>query len=152
FGERSDGDPAVKIFRSFDPVNPEGSTVEVRLTISRAGLAFKLEDSPFEAVRIQDGSCHCDFGEYGAVLFDVPTFRLDPAASAFREAGAFEVIRALKIPLTLIRSLFQACGLEDIARIIPSALPLTGLRLMDPNGDFRSKEFLSLLQSAVGTL
>jgi hypothetical protein len=152
FGERSDGDPAVKIFRSFDPVNPEGSTVGVRLTISRAGLAFKLEDSPFEAVRIQDGSCHCDFGEYGAVRFDVPTFRLDPAASAFRAAGAFEVIRTLKIPLTLIRSLFQACGLEDIARIIPSALPLTGLRLMDPNGDFRSKEFLSLLQSAVGTL
>jgi hypothetical protein len=118
---------AMDFFRVFDPQNPQDSLVKVALSISELGISLVPETSFIQAIELQEDAngnpfWHGDFGEFGAINVDVPTFSY--TNTSFATSGGFEVVRPLALPLTPIKRLLEAAKLEGAADTLPDALPL----------------------------
>ncbi|OUC13834.1 MAG: hypothetical protein B0A82_15090 [Alkalinema sp. CACIAM 70d] len=149
FGVDSNGNPNLEFFNTFDPSNPEETTVNLRLAIGTAGISITPVTSPIRAVRIEEdngiASWHVDLGRFGEVRLQVPVFSYDTAQSSFMASGGFEVIRPLSLPLTPFKRLLEAVGMGAVAATIPDGLPFQDIQILDDNDNFRSQELRQLL-------
>ncbi|MGI0493864.1 LamG-like jellyroll fold domain-containing protein [Alkalinema pantanalense CENA528] len=149
FGVDSNRNPNLEFFNTFDPRNPEETTVNLRLAIGTAGISVTPVTSPIRAVRIEEDNgiayWHVDLGRFGEVRLQVPVFSYDTAQSSFMASGGFEVIRPLSLPLTPFKRLLEAAGLGAVAATIPDGLPFQDIQILDDNDNFRSQELRQLL-------
>lgn len=161
FGVKKDNNgelsPSVEIFRTFDPQDPEHSTVQLELGITVAGIKVAPKTSFIKAIELvnEDGktSWHGDFGEYGAISVDVPEFTYSATSSAFAASGGFSMDkdRPLALPLSPIKHLLDACKLSGAAKMLPDALPLSNVKIDANNLVDKLVEMLdSLLQKTGG--
>ena len=136
FGE-SNGQPLFKLFRTYDPQMPD-SLIDFRLGLTTKGLTFECLTSPFAPGLLQQtdrpGWWLLDLGAFGAVQFQMPVFTA--TANTFAASGAFDIVRQLKLPLVPIKLLLEACKLPALNNLIPDAVPIEGLQIVDANGNF----------------
>jgi ElaB/YqjD/DUF883 family membrane-anchored ribosome-binding protein len=130
-------------------------TEEVRLALGISkdkGLYLNLLSSllPPEIGRVEkEGDVawqHIDLGEFGQIRMPLPTFSFD--GRGFAASGAFEIVEPLALPLTPIKSLFEAYDLSAIADVLPNKIPLTEFNVLDANGDLDVTAFLDLIQAS----
>jgi peptidoglycan hydrolase CwlO-like protein len=125
----ADGHPvaALEFFRTFDPQHSADSLVEVKLSISKAGISVAPQTSFIKAIAQQQNAegesvWHGDFGDFGVIDVLVPTFSYNGAS--FAGSGGFDVIEPLALPLTPIKQLLEAVKLQGAADALPDALKL----------------------------
>ncbi|XGV96651.1 MAG: LamG domain-containing protein [Leptolyngbya sp. BL-A-14] len=125
--------PSVEFFRTFKPHDPEHTTVQLKLEMSEAGIKVTPETSFINAIELvtENGKTrwHGDFGDYGAIVVDVPEFTYSATTTAFEVSGGFEVTRPLALPLTPIKHLLDACKLSGAAKTLPDALPFSNVKI-----------------------
>ncbi|NEP15860.1 MAG: hypothetical protein F6J97_03030 [Leptolyngbya sp. SIO4C1] len=151
FGVSDDGTPAIDFFNTFNPADPENTTVELELAIDATGGIRVIPRSTFlNAVRLveENGESfwYLDFNAFGEVKFRAPIFSYDAAQSSFRASGGFEVVRPLTLPLTPAKLLLNAVGLSGAADLLPDGLPLQEVSLLDAQNNFRTEEIVALLE------
>ncbi|MEM9767370.1 MAG: hypothetical protein AAF892_05775 [Cyanobacteria bacterium P01_D01_bin.71] len=151
-GVDATGEPLLELFNTFDPDNPDETTVNLRLEIAATGISVTPVTSPLRAVRTEEENgivyWHVDMGAFGAVRLQLPVFSYNAARSSFMSSGGFEVIRPLSLPLTPFQRLLEAAGLQAIADTFPDSLPLQDIQLLDEDDNFRTEELQDLLSLA----
>ena len=148
FGTKADGTAQMQFFNTFEKDKPETMT-KFRLGVgSPAGVTIQTITSPLKAIRlVQEGPntvLYANFGEFGEVKCMVPVFSY--AGANFTARGAFRQVRPLKLPLTPLKLLLEACKLDAAADALPWGLPLAELSLVDDNNNFRVDEFINTLE------
>lgn len=160
FGVKKDNNgqlsPTVEVFRTFDPQDPEHSTVQLQLGITTAGIKVTPKTSFIKAIAIVNengkSSWHGDFGEYGAISVNVPEFTYSAESSAFAASGGFSMDKdkPLALPLSPIKHLLDACKLSGAAKMLPDALPLTNVKINANNLVDQLVEMLDSLLKKIG--
>ncbi|MCA6363961.1 MAG: hypothetical protein IM638_13055 [Bacteroidetes bacterium] len=144
FGADKNGAPKYRIFKTYDSQNPGYTIIDTRFTRNETGTRLQLLDSPLQSVDavVQNGKTWLpfDFGDCGAGRIEMPTFSYNEAARSFSASGGFEITRTLAIPLRLLKSLLQNCGLDVLNKALPDTIPLRDIRLVDASGNFRFSE------------
>jgi len=142
-------EPRMRLLRTFDPADPEASTLRLRLTAGTEGVRAVLLSSPLLAVRFEmDGGrswWRVDLGDFGEVRLQVPEFAYDVAGGRFLARGGFETVRPLAVPLAPARALLRAGGHPGLADALPSSVPLRDLTLLDDEQRLRVDELAALL-------
>ncbi len=76
--------------------------------------------------------------DYGLIKIQMPEFAFDIQTGSFRASGGYEIDqdRGIKIPLTPLIKLFELMKLDDLSKIIPTAIPVKTIDLVkeDKNG------------------
>lgn len=151
FGVHPDGTPSLALFRTYNPDDRNHSLVRLQLDIDTQGIRFTPLSSPLQAMRlVQEGSrsfWYADFGEFGEIKLQVPVLRYDAHTSAFAASGSFEVVRPLQLPFTPIKALLRAADLSAAAELLPDALPLAELNIVDAQGNFRTAELVAMVEA-----
>ena len=151
FGVNEDGTPSLEFFRTYNPEDPANSTVKVELSVGTAGIRFNPVSSPIQAIRlVQEGGksfWYCDLGEFGEIKLQVPQFSYNAGTGTFAASGGFETIRPLKLPLTPIKLLLEAAELQAAADVLPDGLPITDVKVVDDQGNFKVDELVSMLEA-----
>lgn len=148
--------PTVEFFRTFDPQDPEHSTVQLQLGITAAGIKITPKTSFIKAIAVvnENGKprWHGDFGEYGAISVNVPEFTYSAESSAFAASGGFSMDKdkPLALPLSPIKHLLDACKLSGAAKMLPDALPFTNLQIDANNLVDKLVEMLDSLLQKIG--
>jgi hypothetical protein len=149
--------PTVEIFRTFDPQDPENSTVKLQLGITAAGIKVTPKTSFIKAIALvnENGKTrwHGDFGQYGAISVNVPEFTYSATSSAFAASGGFSMDknRPLALPLSPIKHLLDACKLSGAAKMLPDALPFTNVKIDANNLVDKLVEMLGSLLQKIGS-
>lgn len=151
FGSRN-GTPVFRLFNTYEAGNDD-TVIRFRLDASSvSGLTVRLLTSPLAAVRFhQEGDItvgDADLGPYGALRFQVPVIGYDGAS--FTAQGGFEQIRPLGLPLLPIKLLLSAAGAQALADSLPASLPLTALRIYDPQRGLLLDELTRVLERLGG--
>lgn len=151
FGIKENGDPALELFNTFDPTQPDDTTVEVELTINAVGgIRLVPRTAILKAVELVEENgitfWHLDLGDFGAVKFQVPVFGYNASNSSFQTSGGFEVVRPLSLPLTPAKLLLKAAGMDAIANGIPDGIPLRPIAILDDQGNFQTEALVELLE------
>jgi hypothetical protein len=133
FGTKGEGSPAVQFFNTYQQ-GKDDTVTKFRLGLdSTNGLQVQVVTSPIKAITFvtegQDTWCYADMGEFGAVKFMVPVFSY--TGGGFTGRGSFTQTKELKIPLTPLKLLLQACHLDAVANKIPRGLPLRECKIYD---------------------
>ncbi|VAX37692.1 hypothetical protein MNBD_UNCLBAC01-2133, partial [hydrothermal vent metagenome] len=154
FGVKDNGKPHYEIFNTYIPSQPTTSLINFHFGAGTDGVSFTLLDSPFKVIKFftKNGKtwCDCDFGEYGAVQFMIPMFSLDSSSSAFKGAGAVKVVRPLKIPLSLIKNFLNENGHSQIADLLPAALAMKEVKLLDSNNKINISKLFQHIEAMGG--
>ncbi len=144
---------SVELFNTFDPQDPDSTTLRFELSVGTAGLKVVPQSSPIKAVELaQRGGktwWDIDLGDFGAATVQVPELSFDAASSSFQASGGFEITRPLSLPLTPIKAVLTAFGLQPAADLLPDRLPLEDLSLLDENDDFKADEMIALLDAGL---
>jgi hypothetical protein len=151
FGLNEMGEPALPLFNTFDPANPEETTIQTELAISASGgIQVIPRSSILKAVEVVEENgvtfWHLNLGDFGEVKLQVPVFGYNAATSSFQTSGGFEVVRPLSIPLTPAKLLLQAVGLDPIANGLPDGIPMEPIKILDDQGNFQTEELVALLE------
>ncbi len=148
FGSTDDGQPKLKVFRTYDPSQPEKTAIGVALTLDRKGLRCKVLDSPIQNVDLDDkGRWKIDLRDIGLVYVDVPTLSLNTTAGTLQASGGFEIDRerGLRLPLTPVKYLLRIVGLDDAADQLADGIPIRGVRFYDSEkNEFRIQALAEL--------
>lgn len=154
FGTKTNGQARMDVFNTYDPSQPTASLINFHLGAGSNGISFTLLDSPFKIITFAtvDGKtwCDCDFGEYGAVRFMLPTLSLETSSSSFKGAGAAQVVRPLKVPLSLIKNFLKENGQSDMAEALPQALTMKEVRLLDRNNRININKLVGHVEAMGG--
>jgi carbon monoxide dehydrogenase subunit G len=161
FGTNGDGTPKLEFFNTLNPSDRDHSVVKAELRIGTAGIHVVPTSSIIRAISLtneqgqplqpgDDPWWLCDLKEFGAVKFKVPTFSYDTKSSSFAASGAFDTVRPLSLPMTLVKQLLSACKLQGAADALPAGLPLKGVEIVDSQGNFKVDELFKVL-GALGT-
>ncbi|NIM10917.1 MAG: hypothetical protein GTO45_02930, partial [Candidatus Aminicenantes bacterium] len=150
FGTNEKDEPFLNIFNTFDPVNPEETTIRLRLAVGTKGVKLVLATSPFAFITFKekDGKvwCYADFGECGAVRFQVPEFSLDLKTRSFVFNGGFEVVRDLALPLHLVKMLLKGMKAEGVADILPDKVPLQEISILNKQDKLEIDKIIKLVE------
>ncbi|MEO7215584.1 hypothetical protein [Mucilaginibacter sp.] len=142
------------LFRVYDPDGAR-ETVQFSLSAGEDGLGFQLESSPFRkfgTVTKPAGRpvLDLDMGDYGRIELLLPEFSLKTDGS-LKASGGFHIKKDLAIPLLPLTFLLQQLGLQDIAKVLPSGIPLKGISFVDKiktdrgeHLEFRLEKFFGL--------
>ena len=154
FGTKDDGSAAVRFFNTYQPGDPS-SVTRFRLGIDpQAGVNFILVTSPIGSGRIASEEdqpwLYIDWGEFGAIKLMVPVFNY--SGFAFTAKGGFRQVpgKPLKVPLTPLKMLLDACHLDAISDAVPDGIPLKELTLVDDSNRFRFDDFIRELEDSGG--
>ncbi|HVW98202.1 MAG TPA: hypothetical protein VHA56_19695 [Mucilaginibacter sp.] len=131
----------VKIFKTLASL-PNEQFTRFNLTISSSGISGKLLDSPFYLLSgiTEDGDkVHIDLDQVlnekdlGRISFIKPVISLDAEKGTFKFKGGYEIdpLRPVAIPLTLLRKLFEALKLNQVAKKLPKSIPVKTMKLDD---------------------
>ncbi|HEY9639287.1 MAG TPA: hypothetical protein V6C57_02320, partial [Coleofasciculaceae cyanobacterium] len=156
FGTNADGTAKLEFFNTFDPSDRNATVVKAELKIGTAGIKVVPTSSIIRAISLtneqgqplqpgEDPWWFCDLNEFGAIKFRVPTFSYDSESSSFTASGAFDTVRPLSLPMTLVKHLLSACQLQGAADLIPTRLPLKEIEIVDQQGNFQIDELFKLL-------
>ena len=163
FGTNADGTAKVDFFNTFDPSDRDHTVVKAELKIGTAGIGVVPTSSIIRAISLTNEQGDplkpgdiawwwCDFKEFGAVKFKAPIFSYDTKSSSFAASGAFDTVRPLSLPMTLVKQLLVACKLQGAADAIPAGLPLKGVEIVDKQGNFKADELFKVLGSVGASL
>ncbi len=149
FGTKGDGSPVLSLFNTYVPGNAASVTKLTMRLNSSGGLQVVPITSPLKAVTFtSDGTnswCDADLGEFGAFRFMVPVFSY--SVGTFTGAGGMTVLRPLKVPLTPMKWLLDACGLSAVANMLPDGLAVQELKIYDSAaGHFDSAALISFIE------
>lgn len=163
FGTNADGTPKLEFFNTFDPSDRDQTTIKAELRIGTAGIKVVPTSSIIRAISLtneqgqplqpgEDPWWLCDLKEFGAIKFKVPTFSYDTKTSSFAASGAFDTVRPLSVPMTLVKQLLSACKLQGAADTLPAGLPLKGVEITDKQGNFKVDELFKVLGTVGASL
>lgn len=144
--------PCVRFFNTYQRGN-EDTILKLRLAIDpEKGFTIEPLTSPIAAITFeqQDGDtwCNVDLGEFGAAKFMMPEFSYD--GYNITATGGFSQVRPFRVPLTPIKTLLEANGLQDASKALPNSMPLVNLNLIDESGTLQVDNFVNILQTATG--
>ncbi len=134
FGTR-DGKPVAELFVTYDEAQPD-SLVRFRLATTfesggSPGFEIQPETSPFKKLTFtpvqpgsQDRQATLDLGQYGKLSFLVPAFGY--AGGNFRARGGFTQ-ENLALPLSPLKWVLKALGLESLNHLLPDKLSIEEL-------------------------
>lgn len=147
-------EPLLNFFKTFDPDKPDQTTLRLNLSVGTHGLRVGLLDSPIDFFKFEEPDaqgkiwCELDFGDCGAVRFQVPDFRLDLATGSFVASGGFEA-RDLALPVSLLKDILTGMGLGDVAKLLPDTLPLMEISILDEYDNFQARELIDLIETTL---
>ena len=154
FGVKADGSPAMNLFRVYNAADPNNSIVKIKLSVGTEGIKLTPASSPIEAIKFLEESgtmwCNCNFGEFGEIRFQVPSFSLDATTGSFTAKGGFETVRPLQLPLTPFKTLLTATDMKDVANALPDSLPLQAISILDEQNNFNVRELNTLFEQTTG--
>lgn len=149
FGVRDDGAAILDVFNVFDPEHPQQNLFELRLGVGTQGISFQVLTSPFSFLKVVDKVAdehHVSWdGDFGSLGFKLPTLQLKPETQSFEVDVGLDV-SDLKIPLTPLKSVLSALGLDEIAAMLQDSLPFESMDLFDDHDQLRVSMFIDLLK------
>lgn len=154
FGVDTQGNPKNKIFRVYDPGDPQNTTLHCRFSIRTDGVSLRPMDSPFEAIKVEtiDGEqwIIADLGEFGAFRTMMPVLSLDTATTSLKAKGEIVFDRPLQLPLSLVKNWLRQNGMAEAADYLPNALALQTFSLLDANDQVDIQAFIRMLEGSLG--
>jgi hypothetical protein len=153
FGTKADGTPSTRFFNTYQKDKPE-TISKFRLGIdTTSGLTIQTVTSPIAAVKLvvegQNTWWNVDLGDFGKIKLMVPVFSY--TGDSFVARGGFQQIEPLKVPLTPLKLLLSAAGLEAASKALPNGIPLQDLDIYDEKTEsFKFEEFINTLETLGG--
>ncbi len=138
FGVGADGQPRMDLFKTFrvGQGDPAASATGIQLDLSEKGISALFKGSPFNALQPDaEGFYQLSLGadgQFGRLRSRMPEFRFDGAG--WTAAGEWHVEKPLQLPLTPAKAALTQAGLGLLGEVLPEAVPLEDLQLVDKQG------------------
>ncbi|MFT4553371.1 MAG: hypothetical protein ACI9S8_002009 [Chlamydiales bacterium] len=165
------GKKGIKLLRSFTKDNlgtgEDAGLVKGSLSVGTAGISGSLKQSPFVTTNLHkllglsdkvpgivetDGWFEIDFTEpekqrkaedLGKIFIEKPTLSFDFKKGSFSTTGGFKIDaeRGVKLPLFFMKDLFRNLNLQDLAKLVPAAIPVRSIDFIDSKGELNVQGF-----------
>jgi hypothetical protein len=127
-------DTQLDLFKVYDPIGDK-ETFGFSLSISKDGLGFQLDESPFKKIgtiiKIKERpAIDLDFGDCGRIQVLLPNFSLKSDGS-LKAGGGFHIAKELSLPLLPLTFLLQQVGMEGLSKVLKPKIPLKGISFVD---------------------
>lgn len=146
------GKPLLELFNTYDPADPEGSVLKVKVGSDGSQLSATLMSSPFKAVTsvVRDGKAwwDIDLGAFGAAEVMVPEFSYTAGSTGLKAAGGFNITRPLALPLTPLKWFLTAALGKEAGDIVPDSVPIKSINILDKQDNLNIDGFKKLWGSS----
>lgn len=139
--------PAFELFRTYIEGNSDSFFRLTFKATASGGVNLTLGNSPFKikAFEIKNGYWHCDLGHYGKLKILLPV--LSYKNGAFSGKIGFEREGELRFPMYLFKQIIKdQLKLAKAAELIPDALPITNIPILNDKGHLNVDTILEMLQ------